>query len=89
MKQRIINQSSALKNIRDVHGIKAWLEVAEKNFVKSLDRKCSEFKRNERDNTKAQFFEGEVEEKLRLLRKKERPNIFQESVSVFRILNSF
>lgn len=46
IKLRIVNQSQALKTIRDVHAYKIWMEVAEKNFVKSLDRKCSEFKRN-------------------------------------------
>ena len=76
-KNRIVNQSQALKTIRDVHAFKLWMEVADKNFVKSLDRKCSEFKRNERDNTKHQFFEMEVDEKLRLLKKKERPSLFQ------------
>lgn len=48
LRQRISNQESVLRSFRGTYGIKAWMEVAEKNFVKSMDRKCWEFKRNER-----------------------------------------
>ena len=89
LKQRVEHQRTALENIRNIHGIKAWMDVADKNFVKSLDRKSSEFKRNEKENTKLQFFETEAEEKLKCLRRKEKPNIFQERTTVFAVLNSF
>jgi histone deacetylase complex regulatory component SIN3 len=48
VRQRMVEQLTALRNIREVHGMRLWHDVAEKNFHKSLDRKCFEMKKNER-----------------------------------------
>jgi histone deacetylase complex regulatory component SIN3 len=47
-KERLMAQLNELKNIKDIHAIKNWSEVANKNFFKALDVKGFEFKKNEK-----------------------------------------
>ena len=60
-KERIEFQVIELKNIKEVHAIKNWSEVANKNFFKALDLKGFEFKKNEKDKMKATFFISELQ----------------------------
>ena len=39
-----------------MHAFKTWSEVAAKNFYKALDLKSFQFKKNEKQKMKAQFF---------------------------------
>lgn len=45
LSHRLKAQKAELQDIRQIHGIKTWLEIANKNFSKSLDIKGHEFKR--------------------------------------------
>ena len=45
-KERVQFQVNELKNIKEIHAIKNWSEVANKNFFKALDLKGFEFKKN-------------------------------------------
>lgn len=45
-KERVLMQVNELKNIKEIHAIKNWSEVAMKNFFKALDLKGFEFKKN-------------------------------------------
>jgi histone deacetylase complex regulatory component SIN3 len=49
-----------LQSIRDIHAIKAWNDVAVKNFYKALDLKGFEFKKNEKERMKNQYFLAEL-----------------------------
>ena len=66
-KERIEFQVVELKNIKEVHAIKNWSEVANKNFFKALDLKGFEFKKNEKDKMKATFFISELQERHKLM----------------------
>lgn len=90
IRQRMLDQLAALQNIREVHGLKAWHETAEKNFYKSLDRKCFELKKNEREFVKQSHFDLELEERLKQLKNKDyRVRYFDENLSLWRLLNTF
>lgn len=45
-KNKLDTELVELKNVRDVHAIKAWNEIANKNYFKALDLKGFEFKKN-------------------------------------------
>jgi histone deacetylase complex regulatory component SIN3 len=60
IRQRMADQLAAMSNIREVHGLRAWHEVADKNYYKSLDRKCFELKKNEREYIKQAHFDAEL-----------------------------
>ena len=53
--------------IRDVHASKAWNETASKNFYKALDLKGFQFKKNEKEKMKAQYFITELNERNKIL----------------------
>ena len=55
-KERVETQINELKTIKEVHAIKSWSEVANKNFFKALDLKGFEFKKNEKEKMKSTFF---------------------------------
>ena len=60
-KERVELQVNELRNIKEVHAIKNWSEVANKNFFKALDLKGFEFKKNEKEKMKATFFITELQ----------------------------
>jgi histone deacetylase complex regulatory component SIN3 len=66
-KERVQAQVNELKNIKEVHAIKNWSEVANKNFFKALDLKGFEFKKNEKEKMKAAFFLSELQDRHKLM----------------------
>ena len=66
-KERIAAQIAELKTIKEVHAIKNWSEVANKNFFKALDLKGFEFKKNEKEKMKATFFIQELQDRGKLM----------------------
>lgn len=52
--ERVKHQIRELENIRAGPGMKTWIDVCEKNFFKSMDRRSYYFKFNERNLTKIQ-----------------------------------
>lgn len=45
-----------MESIKSIHAIRAWYEVALKNFSKALDLKGFEFKKNEKEKMKSTYF---------------------------------
>lgn len=42
---RLRSQQTELQDMRNIHGLRTWQDVANKNWKKSLDLKGHEFKR--------------------------------------------
>ena len=66
-KERVETQINELKTIKEVHAIKNWSQVANKNFFKALDLKGFQFKKNEKEKMKATFFLSELQERHKLM----------------------
>lgn len=49
-----------MESIKSIHAIRAWYEVAYKNFSKALDLKGFEFKKNEKEKMKSTYFITEL-----------------------------
>ena len=90
-KERIAAQIAELEGIKEIHAIKAWNEVAAKNYFKALDLGF-EFKKNEKDHMKANFFLAELQERVRTLDNGgENKTLlsFEDKKDFFGIFNSF
>ena len=59
-----------LQEIRKIHGIKNWNEIAVKNWSKSLDFKGFAFKKNERDKMRPNVFMQELNARYKYLQSK-------------------
>ena len=46
--------------IKDIHALKNWTDVANKNFAKSLDLKSYEFKKGEKEKLRGPAFIQEL-----------------------------
>jgi histone deacetylase complex regulatory component SIN3 len=56
-----------MKSIKTIHALKAWEDVANKNFNKALDLKGFEFKKNEKEKMKNTYFISELNERHAIL----------------------
>jgi len=56
--------------MRNIHGLRTWTEVANKNFHKALDFKGHEFKRTEKLKMKAGVFLDELKIRTNYLKSK-------------------
>jgi histone deacetylase complex regulatory component SIN3 len=76
-----------------VHANKSWSEVAAKNFYKAMDLKGFEFKKNEKERMKSNYFITELQERAKILENggEARNNMitFEDKKDFFTILNSF
>jgi hypothetical protein len=92
-RDKISQQISDLRNIKNVHANKSWSEVAAKNFYKAMDLKGFEFKKNEKEKMKAASFVAELQERNRLLENGGEPKnaalTFEDRKEFFTVLNSF
>jgi histone deacetylase complex regulatory component SIN3 len=66
-RNKLENEMNELKNLREIHAIKAWNEIANKNYFKALDLKGFEFKKNEKLKMKNQYFINELNERNKIL----------------------
>lgn len=83
-----------MEKIKSIHAIRAWYEVALKNFSKALDLKGFEFKKNEKEKMKSTYFMTELHERASsLLNGGEAKGYlaipFEDRKNFFEILNSF
>lgn len=82
-----------MSNVRQIHAIKNWSEIATKNFYKALDLKGFEFKKNEKDKMRNQYLIHELSERLKILTHggdiKSNCLSLEEKKNFFTILNSF
>ena len=56
-----------MTDMRSIHGLRTWTEVANKNFQKALDFKGHEFKRTEKMKMKAAVFLDELKVRINYL----------------------
>lgn len=64
---RVKSQIIELEEIKKIHGLKNWNEVAVKNWSKSQDFKGFAFKKNEKDKMKPNIFINELNIRLKYL----------------------
>lgn len=69
-RDRMKTQLNDLREIRTIHGLKNWNEIATKNTLKSLDIKGHEFKRTQKIRMKPNIFLEELKFKVNYLEKR-------------------